>query len=93
VLAIDRVGCTGLLANQLRVLMTAACLPMLEIHLAASLTSLVRAQAWTMRERLLKLGARVVSSVRRLVIHLPEAFVASGLRQLRFPRPGRPPAL
>jgi hypothetical protein len=30
-----------------------------------------RAQVWTLRERLLKLGARVVVSVRRLVLHLP----------------------
>jgi hypothetical protein len=47
---------------------------MQEIRLAAAMTSLARAQAWTIRERLLKLGARVVSSVRRLVIHLPETF-------------------
>jgi hypothetical protein len=27
-----------------------------------------------LRERLLKLGARVVSSVRRILVHLPESF-------------------
>ncbi len=48
--------------------------PMQEIRLAAALTSLARAQAWTIRERLLKLGARVVSPARRLVIRLPQAF-------------------
>ena len=74
-LAIDRVSCTGFWANQLRVLMTAAAYVLMqEIRLSAALTSLARAQAWTIRERLLKLGARVVSSVRRLVIHLPKAF-------------------
>src|ERR1019366_6716706 len=74
-LAINRVSCTGFWANQLRVLMTAAAYVLMqEIRLAAALTSLARAQAWTIRERLLKLGARVVTSVRRLVIHLPEAF-------------------
>jgi len=74
-LAINRVSCTGFWANQLRVLMTsAAYVLMQEIRLSAALTSLARAQAWTIRERLLKLGARVVSSVRRLVIHLPRAF-------------------
>jgi hypothetical protein len=52
----------------------AAYVLMQEIRLSAALTSLARAQAWTIRERLLKLGARVVSSVRRLVIHLLEAF-------------------
>jgi len=53
---------------------SAAYVLMQEIRLSAALTSLARAQAWTIRERLLKLGARVVSSVRRLVIHLPRAF-------------------
>jgi len=65
----------GFWANQLRVLMTAAAYVLMqEIRLAAALTSLARAQAWTIRERLLKLGARVASSVRRLVIHMPQAF-------------------
>jgi hypothetical protein len=27
-----------------------------------------------LRERLLKLGARVIASVRRIVVHLPESF-------------------
>jgi hypothetical protein len=39
-----------------------------------ALTSLYRAQVWTLRERLLKLDARVVSTVRRVVAHLPESF-------------------
>jgi hypothetical protein len=45
-----------------------------EIRLNAALTSLCRAQVWTLRERLLKLGARVVSTLRRVVLHLPESF-------------------
>jgi hypothetical protein len=47
---------------------------MQEIRLNAELTTLARAQVWTLRERLLKLGARLVSSVRRIVVHLPESF-------------------
>ena len=47
---------------------------MQEIRLNAQLTTLARAQVWTLRERLLKLGARVVSSARRIVVHLPESF-------------------
>jgi hypothetical protein len=35
---------------------------------------MAQAQVWTLRERLLKLGARVVASVRRVVLHLPESF-------------------
>jgi hypothetical protein len=37
-------------------------------------TPLARAQVWTLRDRLLKIGARVVVSVRRFVLHLPASF-------------------
>ena len=74
-LHVDRTSCTGFWANQLRVLMTAtAFVLMQEIRRHAALTALARAQVWTLRERLLKLGARVVASVRRVVLHLPESF-------------------
>jgi hypothetical protein len=74
-LDVDRTSCTNFWANQLRVLMAAAAYVLLqEIRLNAALTTLARAQVWTLRERLLKLGARLVSSVRRIVVHLPETF-------------------
>jgi hypothetical protein len=74
-LDVDRTSCNRFWANQLRVLMTAAAYVLMqEVRLAAALTALARAQVWTLRERLLKLGARVVSSVRRLVVHLPQSF-------------------
>ena len=74
-LDIDRTSCTNFWANQLRVLMTAAAYVLMqEIRLNAELTTMARAQVWTLRERLLKLGARVVASVRRIVVHLPESF-------------------
>ena len=74
-LDVDRTSCTSFWANQLRVLMAAAAYVLLqEIRLNAALTRLARAQVWTLRERLLKLGARVVASVRRIVVHLPESF-------------------
>ena len=74
-LDVDRTSCTNFWANQLRVLMAAvAYVLMQEIRLNAALTTLARAQVWTLRERLLKLGARLVSSVRRIVVHLPESF-------------------
>jgi len=74
-LDVDRTSCTNFWANQLRVLMAAAAYVLLqEIRLNAALTSLSRAQVWTLRERLLKLGARVVSTVRRVVVHLPMSF-------------------
>jgi hypothetical protein len=74
-LDVDRTSCTNFWANQLRVLMAAtAFVLMQEIRLNAALTTLARAQVWTLRERLFKLGARVVRSARRIVVHLPESF-------------------
>jgi hypothetical protein len=74
-LDVDRTSCTNFWANQLRVLMTAAAYVLMqEIRLAATLTTMARAQVWSLRERLLKLGVRVVASVRRMVLHLPESF-------------------
>ncbi len=74
-LAIDRTSCPRFLANQLRVLMTAAAFVLLqEVRRRAVGTRFHRAQAWTIREQLLKLGARVVVSARRIVLHLPANF-------------------
>jgi len=74
-LEIDRTSCSNFLANQFRVLMTAAAYVLLqEVRLQAAGTECARAQVGTLRERLLKLGARVDRSVRRVVIHLPVAF-------------------
>jgi hypothetical protein len=74
-LAIGRTSCSRFLANQFRVMLTAAAYALLqEIRRAARQTSCARAQAGTLRERLLKIGAHVVVSVRRIVMHLPESF-------------------
>jgi hypothetical protein len=74
-LEIDRTSCTKFWANQFRVLMTAAAYVLMqELRLRAARTACARAQVWTLRERLLKLGAHVVVSVRRVVIHLPVSF-------------------
>ena len=71
-LEIDRTSCTRFLANQFRVLMSAAAYVLMqELRLRARRTGCARAQVSTLRLRLLKLGAWVESSVRRLVIHLP----------------------
>ena len=71
-LSFDRTSCTRFLANQLRVLRTAsACVLMQEIRHAARRTSLSRAQVSTLRERLFTLGAEIVVSVRRILLHLP----------------------
>jgi len=74
-LEIDRTSCTSFWANQFRVLLTAAAYVLMqEIRLRAAGTACARAQVLTLRERLLKLGARVRVSVRRWVIHLPTSF-------------------
>lgn len=74
-LEIDRTSCSRFLANQLRVLLTAAAYVLMqELRLLAARTSLARAQVSTLRERLLKIGARLVVSVRRLAIHLPASY-------------------
>lgn len=72
---IDRTSCTSFWANQFRVLLTAAAYVLMqELRLSAAATDCARAQVWTLRERFLKLGARVILSVRRIVVHLPHSF-------------------
>jgi hypothetical protein len=72
---IDRTSCSRFWANQFRVLLTAAAYVLMqELRLAAAGTNCARAQVWTLRERFLKLGARVMVSVRRMVVHLPQSF-------------------
>ena len=73
-LQIDRTSCPRFLANQFRVLLTAAAYVLMqELRRRAQGTSLARAQVSTLRERLLKLGARIECSVRRIVLHLPRS--------------------
>jgi hypothetical protein len=71
-LEIDRTSCTSFKANQFRVLMTAAAYVLMqELRLHARRTGCARAQVNTLRLRLLKLGAWIESSARRIVLHLP----------------------
>jgi hypothetical protein len=72
---IGRTSCTSFWANQFRVLMTAAAYVLMqELRLGLRGTASARAQVSTLRERFLKVGARVICSVRRIVLHLPESF-------------------
>jgi len=74
-LEIDRTSCTSFWANQFRVLLTAAAYVLMqELRLRAAGTACARAQVCMLRERLLKLGAHVLVSVRRIVVHLPASF-------------------
>lgn len=73
-LQIDRTSCCRFWANQFRVLLTAAAYVLMqELRLRAARTACARVQVTWLRERLLKLGAHVVVSVRRIVLHLPTA--------------------
>ena len=71
-LEIDRTSCSRFLANQLRGLLSAAAFVLYqELRLRAARTAFRSAQVSTLREHLMKLGAWVQSSVRRIVLHLP----------------------
>ena len=74
-LSIDRTSCTGFVANQVRVAMTAAAyLLYQELRWQLRKTELKRAQVGRLRTVLLKVSARVVESVRRVVFHLPTSY-------------------
>jgi len=73
--ALDRTSCSRFCANQLRVLLAAAAFVLLqELRHAARGTAWARAQVNTLRLELLKIGAQVIGSVRRLVVRLPATF-------------------
>ena len=72
---IGRTSCSNFLANTFRVLLTAAAYTLMqEMRLHLSPTRHARAQISTLREHFLKLGAQVIVTVRRIVLHLPQAF-------------------
>lgn len=74
-LGMDRTSCTRFLANQFRVLLTAAAYVLMqEIQMQARHSDCADAQVGTLRNRLFKLAARVVVSARRVVIHLSRQF-------------------
>jgi len=74
-LQMDRTSCSRFLANQFRVLLTAAAYVLMqELRFHARHTDCARAQVGTLRTRLLKLAAWVEVSVRRIVFHLPRSF-------------------
>jgi hypothetical protein len=78
-LEIDRTSCSRFLANQFRVLLTAAAYVLMqELRRHAANTSCARVQVCTLRDRLLKIGVQVVSSVRRILFRMPESFPFHG---------------
>jgi hypothetical protein len=72
----DRTSCHAFLANQFRVLLSAAAYVLVETLRREGLTGteLASAQVETIRLKLLKIGGRIVRSVRRVVLHLATPF-------------------
>jgi hypothetical protein len=68
----DRTSCHDFIANQFRVLLSAAAYILVDTLRREGLaaTELANAQVGTIRNKILKIGARVVCSVRRIVLHL-----------------------
>ena len=71
-LEIDRTSCTSFLANQVRVLLTSAAYVLYqELRAVLRGTELERGMVSTLRLKLLKIGATISESVRRVVISMP----------------------
>jgi hypothetical protein len=72
----DRTSCHDFVANQFRLLLSAAAYVLMETFRRTTLknTELEHAQVGTIRLKLLKIGARVKTSVRRIVLHLATGF-------------------
>lgn len=74
-LASDRTSCSRFLANQFRLLLSAAAYVLYQtLQWHARSTHLAGAQVTTLREQLIKIAVWVDCSVRRVVLHLPRAF-------------------
>jgi hypothetical protein len=76
-----RASCHAFAANQFRLLLSAAAYVLIE-HLRRTVlqnTELAAAQVDTIRLKLLKVAARVVLSVRRVVLHLSSAYPLQNL--------------
>jgi hypothetical protein len=85
----DRTSAHDFEANQLRLLLAGAAYVLVEFIRSAALagTELARAQCDTLRLKLLKIGARIVRSVRRVMLHLAGGYpyrdvLAHAVRQL-----------
>ena len=71
-----RTSCHAFIANQFRLLLSSFAYTLIETLRRTALagTELARAQATTIRTKLLKIGAVVVSTVRRIVLRLSSAY-------------------
>ena len=72
----DRTSAHKFLTNQFRLLLASAAYALVEFIRSAALhgTELAKAQCATIRVKLFKIGARIVRSVRRIVVHLATGY-------------------
>jgi len=71
-LSLDRTSCSAFVANQFRVLMTAAAFVLFqELRWRLRRTRAARSTVGKLRDMLLKVATRVVTSCRRIVCHFP----------------------
>jgi hypothetical protein len=72
----DRTSCHKFIANQFRLMLASAAYVLVDHlrHTALASTDLRRAQVTTIRLKLFKVAARVVTSVRRIVFHLSSSY-------------------
>ncbi len=81
-LASGRTSCHAFLANQCRLLFHAAAYVIMSVvQTGLRGTAMAKAQVGTIRTRLLKIGARIVESCRRVVWHLPTSCPVQSLWQ------------
>lgn len=74
-MAAGRTSCHRFLANQFRLLLHAAAAVLMNvIQQAAKGTAFANAQAATIRLRILKLGARVIETARRIWLHMSSSY-------------------
>jgi len=83
----DRASCHSFLANQFRLILSSAAYVLVETLRRTALagTELATAQVNTIRLKLFKVAARVVVSVRRVVLHLSTAYPLQNLfRRIQY---------
>ncbi len=90
----DRTSCHAFAANQFRLLLSSAAYVLINAlrRLALAGTELAKAQCDTIRLKLLKIGARITQSARRVVLHLASSYplqnlFAETLQRLRHRQP------
>jgi hypothetical protein len=86
----DRTSCHEWWANQLRVMFSALAYTLLQEIRQTALTGtkLARAQVWTLREQLLKIGAVVIRNTRRIELRMNSNYLHKELYMLALTRLG-----